>query len=120
MIGWALIFAAFTLLMASWQECFDIGCDRFIRIEDPDNWKDRESEWCIAQVEFASDFADDCNDDDEYDDEEEEDCIHPDSTQGSDGAYRCDECGKITADISDSDFAAQNGDNFSSSDFQGW
>ena len=55
---------------------------------------------------------------DDWDDDE--DCEHPSETQQADGSYTCDDCGTITYDISDQEFAHQQGGNFSSSDFQGW
>ena len=121
MILITLITALLTLL-ASWQDCFDIGCDRFIDIEDPEDWRGREAEWCEAQMVYASNFADDYNDDDSEDDdsEDDDDCSHPSSTQSSDGAFRCDACNTVTYDISDEEFANQYGGNFSSSDFRGW
>ena len=121
-----LLVSALIALNSSWQTFFDYACDMFIQIEDPDDWGGREDEWCEAQMEYACNFADDRageqdddDDDDDYDDDDDE-CGHPSSTQGSDGAYRCDDCGRITYDISDEEFAHQNGGNFSSSDFRGW
>ena len=118
-----LLVSALIALNSSWQTFFDYACDMFIQIEDPDDWEGREDEWCEAQMEYACNFADDRageqDDDDDYDDDDDE-CDHPSSTQGSDGAYRCDDCGRITYDISDEEFAHQNGGNFSSSDFRGW
>tara|TARA_B100001175_G_scaffold314604_1_gene324318 strand:+ start:929 stop:1366 length:438 start_codon:yes stop_codon:yes gene_type:complete len=128
--GWGSADGAPDAQQSRWQLLFDYACDQFIDIEDPDDWVGREDEWCEAQMEWACNFADercdddDDEDDDDYDDEDDDDdddeCSHPSSTQGSDGAYRCDDCGRITYDISDEEFAHQNGGNYTSSDFRGW
>ncbi len=120
-----LLLVAVLVLQSRWQLLFDYACDRFIEIEDPDDWEGREDEWCEAQMEWACNFADErCDDDDDDDDDDYDDVLvvrgPPSSTQGSDGAYRCDDCGRITYDISDEEFSHQNGGNFSSSDFRGW
>ena len=117
-------------LLSSWQTLYEYALDRFIEIEDPDDWEGREDEWCEAQIEYACNFADnrageqddddDDDDDDDWDWDDDEDCEHPSETQQADGSYTCDQCGTITYDISDTEFAHQNGGNFSSSDFQGW
>jgi len=113
-------------LLSSWQTFYEYALDRFIEIEDPDDWEGREDEWCEAQMEYACNFADDRageqdDDDDDWDEwDDDEDCEHPSETQQADGSYTCDKCGTITYDISDTEFAHQQGGNFSSSDFRGW
>lgn len=107
--------------IASWQDYYDAAFEAFLEENDPDDWAGREAEYCIAQDEYACEYADACTEDDDDDDwEDDDECDHPSSTQGSDGAYRCNDCGRITYDISDEEFAQQNGGNYSSSDFRGW
>tara|TARA_B110000438_G_C15453907_1_gene495822 strand:+ start:227 stop:538 length:312 start_codon:yes stop_codon:yes gene_type:complete len=102
----------------SWEEYYFQGEELWQDLNNPDDWEGREAEYCIAMTEYASNYADDaCNYDEDSDDEV---CNHPSETQGSDGAYRCDLCNAITHDISDEEFAHQNGGNFANSDWQGW
>ena len=121
-----IMFTCLLSLLSAWDLLFEYACDRFIDIEDPDDWEGREDEWCQAQIEYACNFADERVNEDtddagaEEDWEDDDDCTHPSSTQSSDGAYYCDTCHKITYDISDEEFAQQHGDNFQNSDFQGW
>ena len=59
------LLVAVLVLQSRWQLLFDYACDRFIEIEDPDDWEGREDEWCEAQMEWACNFADErCDDDD--------------------------------------------------------
>ena len=103
------------VLLSSWQYFFDYACDRFIDIEDPDDWVGREAEWCQAQMDWACKFADDrCDDDDD------DECSHPSETQAADGAFYCDKCGTMTYDITDEEFNHQMGNNFTGSDWVGW
>lgn len=121
-----IMFTCLLSLLSAWDLLFEYACDRFIDIEDPDDWEGREDEWCQAQMEYACNFADERVNEDtddggaEEDWEDDDDCTHPSSTQRADGAYYCDTCHTITYDISDQEFAQQQGGNFQNSDFQGW
>jgi len=104
----------------TWDEWREAGEEIFLANNDPDRWIGNEAEWCILCAEYSVNYADQNYEEPGDDDDEDDDCSHQNTEQDSDGAYRCIDCRKITYDISDNDFAAQNGDNFSSSDFQGW
>ena len=64
------LIAALLALLASWQEYYEYARDAFLEGNDPDDWVGREAEYCIAQEEYACEYADDaCADDDDDDDD---------------------------------------------------
>ena len=60
-------------LLTTWQEYYDIGADVFLQNNDPDDWAGREAEYCIAQDEYACEYADACTDDDDWEDDDDDD-----------------------------------------------
>tara|TARA_B100000809_G_C14942065_1_gene460799 strand:+ start:194 stop:502 length:309 start_codon:yes stop_codon:yes gene_type:complete len=67
------LIAALLALLASWQEYYEYARDAFLEDNDPDDWVGREAEYCIAQEEYACEYADDaCADDDDDDDDDDD------------------------------------------------
>ena len=58
-------------LLTTWEEYYDIGADIFLQDNDPDDWAGREAEYCIAQDEYACEYADACTDDDDWEDDDD-------------------------------------------------
>ena len=114
------VFASLLALAITWQEYYDYAFEAFLSDNDPDDWAGREADYCIAQDEYACQYADDCTEDDDDDWDDDDDCDCDSITQAADGAYYSDDCGALVMDIADDEFAGQHGGNFSPGAFKGW
>jgi hypothetical protein len=71
--------------MSSWQDHYDYAFDQFLDQNDPDDWEGREYEYCVAQDEYACDYADNACADEEDDDDDYDDGYDDDNRPGPGG-----------------------------------